>query len=207
MALTEEPRSPGRLAREVAGVLVHYAGAQIRICLILSAVYAVGFALLRVPLWPLMALLVGFGQAIPVFGGAVAVLIVAGITWAATGPYPAMGVLGIFAAAQLLESFWLTPRIMGHRLNLPPWWVFLGVLAASAMFGFVGVLLAVPAMAVIMVVYRFLKPPAATPDAAPPPDPTQPPAAPESHRQPTPPAPTPEAPLPRSGHPPGPPRA
>ncbi|HWQ56042.1 MAG TPA: AI-2E family transporter [Bryobacteraceae bacterium] len=165
MALPEEPRSARRLAREVGGVLVHYAGAQLRICLILSAVYAVGFALLRVPLWPLMALLVGFGQAVPVFGGVVAILIVAGTTWMVKGPYPAMGVMGVYAAAQLLESFWLSPRIMGRRLNLPPWWVFLGVLAASVMFGFVGVLLAVPAMAVVMVIYRFLKPPAATPDA------------------------------------------
>jgi predicted PurR-regulated permease PerM len=157
MDLPDRPRTPGRLARDVGGVLVHYVSAQFRICLILTAVYAVGFFLLGVPLWPLMALLVGFGHAIPMFGAVVAIVIAAASTWMARGVYPALGVMGVFAGAQMLESFWLTPRIMGRHLNLSPWWVFVGALAASLMFGFLGVLLVIPAMAVAMVIWRFAR--------------------------------------------------
>lgn len=155
--MASETRSPRALARDIGNVLVHYAGAQIRICLILAAVYAAGFALLRVPFWPVMALFVGFAHAIPMFGATVAIIIAAGATWIAQGVYYAMGVMGIFAAAQALEGLWLTPRIMGRHLKLSPWWVFFGALAAGAMFGFAGLLLVIPAMAVVMVVYRFIR--------------------------------------------------
>jgi predicted PurR-regulated permease PerM len=157
METPERPATPGRLARDIGGVLVHYISAQIRICLILTAVYAVGFVLLKVPLWPAMAVLCGFAHAVPMFGAVVAIVIAAALTWVARDGYSAAGVLGVFAAAQVLEGFWLTPRIMGRHLNLSPWWVFIGALVASLMFGFVGVLLAIPAMAVAAVVWRFVR--------------------------------------------------
>ncbi len=157
METPEQPESGGRLARDIGRVLIHYVSAQIRICLILVVVYAVGFALLQVPWWPAMALLCGFGHAIPMFGAVAAAAIAAAVTWIARGPYPAAGVMGVFAGAQVLEGLWLTPRIMGRHLNLSPWWVFLGALAAGMMFGFLGMLLAIPAMAVAAVVWRFVQ--------------------------------------------------
>lgn len=153
----QENSSPRRLLGEVGGALAHYVGAQVRICLILSAIYAVGFALLRVPVWPLFALLCGFAHAIPMFGAVVAVLITAAVTWMARGFYPALGTVLIFAGASGLEGFYLTPRIMGHRLHLSPWLVFFGVLAASSLFGFVGVLVAVPVMAVAAVLWKYFR--------------------------------------------------
>lgn len=157
METPERPATPGRLARDIGGVLVHYVSAQIRICLVLTAIYAVGFALLKVPLWPALAIMCGFAHAIPMFGATVAVVITAALTWVARGVYPAAGVMGVFAGAQVLEGFWLTPRIMGRHLKLSPWWVFLGALIAGMMFGFFGVLLAIPAMAVAAVVWRFAR--------------------------------------------------
>jgi len=142
------------LLREIAVTLARYIGAQTRICLILSVIYGVGFLLLGVPAWPLLALLCGFAHAIPVFGAVVAILIAAGLTWIDRGGYAALGVMGVFAAVQALEGFYLTPRIMGKRLSLPPLWVFAATLLASLMFGFFGVLLVVPAMAVVTVVWR-----------------------------------------------------
>jgi predicted PurR-regulated permease PerM len=149
--------SAAELAREVGGVLAHYAGAQVRICAILSVVYAVAFALLRVPVWPVFAVLCGFAHAVPVFGALVAVLITAAVTWMARGFYPAIGTVLVFAGASGLEGFYLTPHIMGRRLKLSPWVVFFGVLAASSLFGFVGVLLAVPVMAIAAVIWRFTR--------------------------------------------------
>jgi predicted PurR-regulated permease PerM len=64
-------------------------------------------------------------------------------------------VLAIFGAGQLLQDYVLTPRLVGDRVGLHPLWVIFGVLAGGALFGFVGVLVAVPACAVIGVLARF----------------------------------------------------
>lgn len=136
---------------------MHWVGAQALICAILSAIYAVGFALLGVPLWPLAALFCGFAHAVPVFGAVVAIVIVAGVTWMARGMYPALGAMGVFAAVSGLEGFYLTPKIMGRRLDISPLWVFFGGLLAGSLFGFVGFLLAVPVMAVVALVYRYFR--------------------------------------------------
>jgi predicted PurR-regulated permease PerM len=145
------------LLRDIAHLLAHWVSAQIRISLILSAIYAVGFALLGVPLWPLAALLCGFAHAIPVFGAVVAIGLVAIVTWMARGGYPALGTLGIFAAVSGLEGFYLTPKIMGRRLDISPWYVFFGGILAGSLFGFVGILLAVPVMGVVALVYRHFR--------------------------------------------------
>lgn len=153
----EIPATTGALIVQIGRTLAHWIGAQIRICLILSALYAIGFALLGVPWWPLAALLCGFAHAVPMFGAVAAIGIVAAVTYLARGPYPALGAVGVFAAASALEGFYLTPRIMGRRLALSPWYVFLGGIVASSLFGFVGILFAVPIMAVAMLVWRFAR--------------------------------------------------
>lgn len=159
MGPSSRPRQASALVREIGGTLKHYAAAQFRICLILTCIYAAGFALAKVPLWPLMAPLAGFAHIIPTFGAVVAIVVIAAISGIARGIYPALGVVLVFAVAQALEGFYLTPRIMGRRLRLSPWVVFFGVLAASSLFGFAGVLLAVPVMAVAMVIWRFFQHP------------------------------------------------
>ena len=57
-------------------------------------------------------------------------------------------VLGIFVAVQTLEGYVLTPRILGGRLNLHPMAVFLGLLIGGKLFGLLGVILAIPAIAI-----------------------------------------------------------
>jgi predicted PurR-regulated permease PerM len=64
-------------------------------------------------------------------------------------------VAGIFFAGQILLDYVLTPKLVGDRVGLHPLWVIFGVFAGGALFGFVGVLLAVPACAVIGVLVRF----------------------------------------------------
>ncbi|HZT51752.1 MAG TPA: AI-2E family transporter, partial [Stellaceae bacterium] len=64
-------------------------------------------------------------------------------------------VLGIFALGSVLEQNVLAPRLVGKRINLHPVWVIFALLAFGTLFGFVGVLLALPAAAVIGVLVRF----------------------------------------------------
>ena len=66
------------------------------------------------------------------------------------------GVLAVFGIGQLIESYWLTPKLVGDRIGLHPVAVIFAVLAGGSLFGFLGVLLALPAASVIMVLLRYL---------------------------------------------------
>ena len=63
----------------------------------------------------------------------------------------------IYGAGQVIEGFFLTPRLVGERIGLNPLAVIFALLAFGQLFGFVGVLLALPASAVLMVAFRHLK--------------------------------------------------
>jgi predicted PurR-regulated permease PerM len=63
----------------------------------------------------------------------------------------------VFGAGQLLESFWLTPKWVGERIGLHPLAVIFALLALGQLFGFVGVLVALPASAVILVALRRVR--------------------------------------------------
>jgi predicted PurR-regulated permease PerM len=64
-------------------------------------------------------------------------------------------VVAVFSLGQFLEGHVLTPRLVGGRVGLHPVWVIFALLAGSTLFGFVGLLLAVPAAAVAGVLVRF----------------------------------------------------
>ena len=61
----------------------------------------------------------------------------------------------VFVIGQLAESYFLTPRLVGDRIGLHPVWIIFALMAGGALFGFTGVLLAVPVAAVIGVLIRF----------------------------------------------------
>ena len=70
--------------------------------------------------------------------------------------HPLLGVAAVFVSAQLLEGMYLTPKLVGDRIGLHPVAVIFAVMAGGQLFGFTGVLLGLPASAVIMVLLRHL---------------------------------------------------
>jgi predicted PurR-regulated permease PerM len=65
------------------------------------------------------------------------------------------GVLAVFGIGQVIESYWLTPKLVGDRIGLHPVAVIFAVLAGGQLFGFLGMLLALPVAAVSNVLLRF----------------------------------------------------
>ncbi len=156
--IPEQGRGAGSLVREIGAALAAYAGGQIVIAIILSALYATGFALAGLPLWFLLAPVSGLLNLIPHFGfliGLFLALLVAVI--GGIGFNRILAVALVFVIVSALESYWLTPRILGRRLGLRPLYVFLAVLFAGVFFGFFGLLIAVPVLAVAMIIYRFYR--------------------------------------------------
>jgi predicted PurR-regulated permease PerM len=120
--------------------------------------YAVGFWFLGVPAWAGIAMISGLLNAVPYVGTILGIVLAGGFTLAGGGGiWDIAAVLGVFVAVQTLEGYYLTPKILGGRLNLHPMAVFLGLLIGGKLFGLLGVILAIPAIAIAKVFYKFLR--------------------------------------------------
>lgn len=143
------------LPAEIGRTLAGWFAAQVKIVVILTGIYAIGFALSEVPWWFLIAVVCGLLNFIPVAGAVIALFIVLPITWIVRQDVmPVLGALITYLVAQGLEGFYLTPKIMGRRLSLSPWIVFLAILAGGFVFGPLGVIFAVPVAAVLAILWR-----------------------------------------------------
>ena len=142
----------------VGRILESYVTGQLLVACIMAGLYAIGFWLLSVPAWGGIALISGLLNDIPYVGTLIGILLATGFTLADGAElWRVAGVIGVFVLVQNIEGFYLTPRILGGRLQLHPMAVFLGLLIGGNLFGLLGILLAVPTIAVAKVFAKFLR--------------------------------------------------
>lgn len=147
-----------RLFDEVGRILESYVRGQLVIAMIMAVLYAIGFYLCRVPAWAGIAALSGFLNAVPYVGTILGLVLATGFTLADEGGFwRVAGVVGVFIVVQTIEGYFLTPKILGTRLSLHPMAVFLGLLIGGKLFGLLGIILAVPTIAVAKVFLKFLR--------------------------------------------------
>jgi predicted PurR-regulated permease PerM len=143
-------------ARAIDQTLAGFARGQASVCLVLGAYYATGLMLVGLPFGMVVGIAAGLLTFIPYLGAATGLVIGLGIAFVNfdgwSGP---ISVAIIFAIGQVLEGNFLTPRLVGHRVGLHPVWIIFALLAGGALFGFLGLLLAVPTAAAIGVLVRF----------------------------------------------------
>jgi len=151
-------RNPfGRLFDEVGRILQAYVRGQLLIAMMMGVLYAIGFVLLQVPAGIGIAILAGFLNTIPYVGTAFGIVLATSFTMSAGNGFWRVGaVIGVFVAVQMIEGYFLTPRILGGRMRLHPMTVFLGMLIGGKLFGIFGIILAVPTIAVAKVFLMFL---------------------------------------------------
>lgn len=148
-----------RLARESDEVLGAFLRGQLSVMAALAAIYSVGLWLIGLDLALLIGISAGLISFVPYLGtilGLGGALIAAVVQF---GPqdwfHPGM-VLVVFGIGQMLEGFVLTPLLVGDRIGLHPVAVIFAIMAGGQLFGFLGVLLALPVAAVLMVGLRYL---------------------------------------------------
>lgn len=139
-------------------VLGQYLRGQVLVMLILAAYYTVALALARFDLALPVGVFTGLAIFIPYlgFGIGAALALLAGVLQYAS-LYGVGVVAVVYGAGQVIESFFLTPRLVGERIGLHPLAVIFVLLAFGHLFGFVGVLLALPAGALVLVALRRLR--------------------------------------------------
>lgn len=144
-------------ALECDEVLGAFMKGQLVVMLVLGVIYASGLALLGIDLAMLLGLVAGLASIVPYLGVIIGVLssIVAAYVQL-QDPLILVGVGVVFGVGQVLEGMVLTPKLVGDRIGLHPVAVIFAILAGGQLFGFVGVLIALPAAAVIRVLLTHL---------------------------------------------------
>jgi predicted PurR-regulated permease PerM len=138
--------------RRIDALVSGFLRGQLLVAATLGLLYAVGFQLIGVDLAIGVGLLAGAMALVPYLGNIVA-LGTAGTLCILEFGFDAhlLAVLGWYVVVQNLEGFVLTPRIVGHRVGLHPAVVIVALLIGGDLFGFLGLLIAVPAAAVVKV--------------------------------------------------------
>lgn len=148
-----------RLAGDVDTAVSAFVRGQGTICLILAILYAGALTAIGLSYGLVIGLATGLLAFIPMVGWALGLVLALVIAIAQAWPdttLPLM-VLGIYGAGMALDSAVLSPSIVGQRVGLHPVWLMLALFAFSALFGFLGVLVAVPVAAAIAVLVRFAR--------------------------------------------------
>ncbi|MCS4504821.1 AI-2E family transporter [Arhodomonas aquaeolei] len=146
----------GRLGGECNEVVAAFLRGQLLVMLALGAIYTTGLWLVGLNLAILIGMLSGLANIVPYLG------FIVGITTASVAAVfqfndilvPLLLVWAVFGIGQTLEGMVLTPLLVGDRIGLHPVAVIFAVLAGGQLFGFAGVLLALPVAAVIAVLLR-----------------------------------------------------
>ncbi|WP_454831979.1 AI-2E family transporter [Pseudoxanthomonas wuyuanensis] len=147
----------GRLAHESNDVLGAFLRGQFLVMLALGAIYAAGLSIVGLKLGLLIGIIAGLISFVPYLGtaigivlGVVAALVQSGGDWTLVAL-----VMAVFVVGQMLEGYVLTPRIVGDRIGLHPVAVIFAIMAGGQLFGFLGMLLALPVAAVANVMLRY----------------------------------------------------
>lgn len=160
-ALIPRPLEPTvtQLARESDLVLGSFLRGQTSVVVALAAIYAIGLSLGGLKFGMLIGIIAGLcsfvpylGPVVGIGGGLVSAIVTGGDIWMNVAL-----VIAVFSIGQVIESFFLTPKLVGESIGLHPVAVIFAVLAGGQLFGFFGVLLALPVAAVILVGLRHTR--------------------------------------------------
>lgn len=148
------------LATEFVNILVAFFRGQLMIALCQGVLFALGFSLAGLQHGAILGLLLGFLNIIPYLGNIVGLAVVLPLAWFhPSGGLPVLlGVLGVIVAVQMIESYLLTPRIMGKTTGLHPLVIIVAILFwGTAFSGLLGMILAIPLTAFLVVFWRLLR--------------------------------------------------
>ena len=139
-------------------VISSYVRNQLVIALVMGFLYSIGFAAARVPLALSIGMLSGLLNFIPYLGTLTGLtLSLSFVALDGGGVARILGVVAVFIIVQSVEGYYLTPKLLGGSLDLHPMWVLVGLMIGGSLFGILGIILAVPVIAIAKVALDFLE--------------------------------------------------
>ncbi len=145
------------LGRSIDVAIASFIRGQGAVCLILGLFYAISLSVVGLNFGFLIGSVAGIISFIPFVGSIVGFVVSVGVATVQFWPHWVwiLAVVGIFAVGQFIEGNILQPRLVGSSIGVHPVWLMFALFAFGSLFGFVGVLLAVPVTAAIGVLVRF----------------------------------------------------
>lgn len=145
------------IAREINTAIAGFLRGQSAVCLMLGSYYAVTLSLVHLNYGLLIGVISGLITFIPYIGSMTGFVIAVSVAIAQFWPewQWIMAVVGIFLVGQFTEGNILAPKMVGENVGLHPVWVIFAMFAFGYLFGFVGLLIAVPLAAAMGVLFRF----------------------------------------------------
>ena len=146
-----------QLGRDINDAVSAFIRGQGTICLILGLVYALGLSWIGIKYGLLIGLGAGLLGFVPFVGWALGIMTASAMALTQFWPdtLPLIKVLALFGFGQALDAGFLSPKIVGSKVGLHPVWLIFSLFVFSYLFGFVGVLVAVPVAAALGVLIRF----------------------------------------------------
>jgi predicted PurR-regulated permease PerM len=146
-----------QIARDIDRVIAAFIRGQGLVCLIMATFYASALVLIGLNFGFLIGLLAGLLGFIPFVGATIGFVLSVGVALVQFWPdwIWIVATLGVFVLGQFIEGYILQPRLIGQNVGLHPVWVIFALFAFGYLFGFVGVMIAVPAAAAVGVLVRF----------------------------------------------------
>ncbi|MER2535221.1 MAG: AI-2E family transporter [Rhizobiaceae bacterium] len=145
------------IATDINASTAGFVRGQGTLCIVLGIMYAIGLTLTGLNFGILIGLFAGLISFIPYVGSLVGLVLAVGVAFVQFWPDWIMvaAVAGVFFVGQFIEGNILQPRLVGKSVGLHPVWLMFALFAFGALFGFVGLLIAVPAAAAVAVLVRF----------------------------------------------------
>ncbi len=145
------------LASDMNGAIAGFVRGQGTVCLLLGTFYAISLTVLGLNFGLLIGMFAGLISFIPFVGSIVGFVLAVGVALVQFWPdYVTIALVGgVFALGQFMEGNFLQPRLVGKSIGLHPVWLMFALSAFGALFGFTGLLVAVPVAAAIGVLVRF----------------------------------------------------
>ncbi len=144
------------IARDCDIALMSFVKGQLLVMILLGLVYAVQLQLIGLNVGLIIGMIAGIASFVPYLGFGIGIIaaVVAGffqfgLDWVKLGM-----IVGAFMVGQAVEGYLLQPLLLGDKIGLSPLWVIFAVLAGASLFGFVGMLIALPLAAVINVLFH-----------------------------------------------------
>ncbi len=141
--------------KDIDQVLSRFVRGQLMVATLMGVLYSIGLFICGTPMSLFIGMMAGYANLVPYLGLVVGFVPAALLTFLQFQELmPLLGVVVVFAVVQALEGMVITPRVVGDQLGLHPVAIMLAVLIGAELFGFLGVLLAVPVAAVLNVLLR-----------------------------------------------------
>ena len=154
------PRARAEVIREqlrlIDRTLAGFVRGQVTVCLALGLFYGIGLTAVGLDFGFIIGFATGLVSFVPYFGMLMGFIVGMALAIAQFDAWTSVAlVAAVFAVGQVIEGNVLTPKLVGERVGLHAVWIIFALLSGGALFGFVGILLAVPVAAVIGVLARF----------------------------------------------------